>query len=211
MNVGQGAGPAVTSDLAAQGTQFQKQLTDAKDSAAIPAPHGVTDGLKKAGKDVHVPGGTLDSLRRRAGGPKIDGVDVVSFGGQEPNEKAIQDTVGTAAQMAAGVVLKPYIDTARVGVQAAGGLVEGADGAFGAAMQAAKQAQQKQKRVYTPALALFPGAGPEAVELGDQIKNTLGLPTPDEDDKTSSSSSSSSSKGAGQKRFHQKRAHRRHP
>lgn len=218
MKVGPGLAPAVTSDLAAQGSGAAGQFGKAKDSVKPPSPEALNNAVKSAGKGVHVPGGSLDQVLKRAGGPKIDGMDIVNFGGEQPDPKQAAEMVGTVGKTAAGLALKPYLDTIKTGVTAGGAVIDGADGAVGAAKQAAAASQKgkkpdapaaadtpaQQKRWTTPALALFPGTGPEAVELGNQLKNTLGLPTPDQPE-------SKTVKGAGQKRFHQKRAGRRHP
>lgn len=213
--VAKGAEPAVSSDLASSAASTEDSLTATKDSAEVPSADGVATAAKQAGDAVYVPGGTLSSSLGQRAGPQIDGMDIVSLGGKQPDAKDVAPAVAGVAKTAAGVVLGPYIGTVRTGVSTAGAVVQGVDGAFGAAKQAVQQAQQQgqqqqaaaaakkqQKRVYTPAIALFPGAGPEANELADQIKNTLGLPTPD--------SAPSKSQGAGQKRFNHSKAGRRH-
>ena len=210
-HVAKGAEPAVSSDLASSAASTEDSLTATEDSAKVPSADGVATPAKQAGDAVYVPGGTLSSsLGQRAQGPQIDGMDIVSLGGKQPDAKDVATGVAGVAKTAAGVALSPYIGTVRTGVSTAGAVVQGVDGAFGAAKQAVQQAQQQQaaagkkqgKRVYTPAIALFPGAGPEANELSDQIKNTLGLPTPD--------TSAQKSQGAGQRRFNHSKAGRRH-
>ncbi|CAO1639208.1 unnamed protein product [Sympodiomycopsis kandeliae] len=212
----QAFGMVATVGKTAAGTVLSPYLNTVK--TGVSAGNAVIDGADQAvgaAKQAAAKGqggakgqAPASALKGRAG-PQIDGMDVVSLGSDKPpSPEQAFGMVATVGKTAAGTVLSPYLNTVKTGVSAGNAVIDGADQAVGAGKQAAAKGQaaapaaKQQKRVYTPALALFPGAGPEANELGNQLKNTLGLPTPDEPAK----------KTPGQKRFHAKRSGgRRHP